>query len=86
MMKTIISETEKLIQQGMDTIMENRTSFIIAHRLSTIRNADRILVIDNGKIVESGTHHELLGQHGKYYNLYTKQFREEKESIYRKDY
>ena len=83
---SIDTETEKLIQQGMDTIMENRTSFIIAHRLSTIRNADRILVIDNGKIVESGTHHELLDQHGKYYNLYTKQFREEKESIYRKDY
>lgn len=83
---SIDTVTENLIQQGMDRIMENRTSFIIAHRLSTIRNADRILVIENGSIAESGTHYELLKMKGKYYNLYTKQFREEKESLYRKDF
>lgn len=76
---SIDTVTENLIQQGMDKIMENRTSFIIAHRLSTVRNADRILVIDNGEIVESGAHRDLLAAKGRYYNLYTKQFREEKE-------
>ena len=83
---SIDTVTEDLIQKGMDQIMEGRTSFIIAHRLSTIRNADRILVIENGSIIESGTHRELLAARGKYYNLYTKQFREEKESQYRKEY
>ena len=82
---SIDTVTENIIQQGMDKIMENRTCFIIAHRLSTIRNADRILVIEKGRIVESGTHRELLNLQGKYYNLYTKQFREEKELLYRKD-
>ena len=70
----------------MDKIMENRTNFIIAHRLSTVRNADRILVIEKGEIVESGTHRELLDRRGKYYNLYTKQFREQKESEYRQEF
>ena len=67
--------TEALIQKGMETLMEGRTSFIIAHRLSTIKKADRILVIEDGKIVEMGTHRELLLQKGRYYQLYTKQFR-----------
>ncbi|MDA1330032.1 MAG: ABC transporter ATP-binding protein [Chloroflexi bacterium] len=69
--------TEALIQQGMETMMKGRTSFIIAHRLSTIRRADRILVIENGKIVENGSHAELLRKRGHYYRLYTQQFREE---------
>ncbi len=69
--------TEALIQQGMETMMKGRTSFIIAHRLSTIKRADRILVIEGGKITESGSHAELLRQGGHYYNLYTQQFRDE---------
>ncbi len=74
--------TEALIQKGMETLMESRTSFIIAHRLSTIKRADRILVIENGQIAESGTHHELLRQQGKYYQLYTRQFRNQMEEVY----
>jgi ATP-binding cassette subfamily B protein len=69
--------TEALIQRGMETLMRNSTSFIIAHRLSTIRSADRILVIENGGISEMGSHAELMRQRGHYYNLYTKQFRDE---------
>ncbi len=69
--------TEALIQKGMEKLMEGRTSFIIAHRLSTIKRADRILVIEDGSIAEIGTHSELLRQRGKYYKLYTKQFRHE---------
>jgi ATP-binding cassette, subfamily B, bacterial len=72
--------TEALIQQGMDALMEGRTSFVIAHRLSTIRNASRILVIENGRIAEMGSHAELLRQNGHYYRLYTQQFREEMEA------
>jgi ATP-binding cassette subfamily B protein len=56
-------------------LMQGRTSFVIAHRLSTIRNADQILVINGGRIIERGTHHELLAQQGFYYGLYTSQFR-----------
>lgn len=74
--------TEALIQKGMDNLMHGRTSLIIAHRLSTIRRADRILVIEDGKIAEMGTHSELLRQHGKYYRLYTQQFRSELEQGY----
>jgi ATP-binding cassette subfamily B protein len=74
--------TEVLIQQGMDVLMEGRTSFVIAHRLSTIRNADRILVIENGQIAEMGTHAELLRARGHYYRLYTQQFRRELEKEY----
>jgi ATP-binding cassette subfamily B protein len=69
--------TEALIQQGMEQMMKDRTSFIIAHRLSTIKRADRILVIENGKITESGNHSELLRKGGHYYNLYTQQFRDQ---------
>jgi ATP-binding cassette subfamily B protein len=71
--------TEVLIQRGMEVLMDGRTSFVIAHRLSTIRNADRILVIENGKISEMGTHSELLRARGHYYRLYTQQFRRELE-------
>ena len=74
--------TEGLIQRGMETLMAGRTSFVIAHRLSTIRQADRILVIENGGISEMGTHAELLRARGHYYNLYTQQFRHEREQAY----
>lgn len=69
--------TEALIQRGMDHLMQGRTSFIIAHRLSTIRKANRILVIEGGRITEIGTHTELLHRRGHYYRLYTQQFRYE---------
>ncbi len=70
--------TEALIQQGMERMLAGRTSFVIAHRLSTIKRADRILVIEDGAIVEQGNHSELLRQRGHYYQLYTQQFRREK--------
>jgi ATP-binding cassette subfamily B protein len=71
--------TEELIQKGMLALFKDRTSFIIAHRLSTIKNADRILVINDGKITEMGSHRELLRSKGQYYRLYTQQFREKLE-------
>jgi ATP-binding cassette, subfamily B, bacterial len=66
--------TEALIQKGMESLMKGRTSFVIAHRLSTIKRADRIVVVENGRIAEMGTHAELLRTQGKYYQLYTQQF------------
>ena len=74
---SIDTKTEQLIQSAIDTVLRGRTSFIIAHRLSTIRHADIILVIDDGKIVESGTHEALMEARGAYYKLYTRQFEEE---------
>lgn len=71
--------TEAIIQKGMETLFSGRTSFVIAHRLSTIKRANRILFIDGGRIVESGNHSELLRRRGRYYNLYTQQFRRELE-------
>lgn len=69
--------TERLIQSAIEKLMEGRTSFVVAHRLSTIRNADVILAVKDGKIVEKGTHYELMSLHGYYYTLYTRQFNEE---------
>jgi len=74
--------TEALIQRGMEALMKGRTSFVIAHRLSTIRRADIILVIENGRIAEKGSHAELLRVRGHYYRLYTQQFRHEREVEY----
>jgi ATP-binding cassette subfamily B protein len=74
--------TEDLIQQGMEALMNDRTSFVIAHRLSTIKRADRILVVEDGRIAEEGTHAELLRARGHYYRLYTRQFRKEMEEEY----
>ena len=74
--------TEALIQRGMEALMRGRTSFVIAHRLSTVKRADRILVIEDGKIAEAGSHAELLHVRGRYYRLYTQQFRREREAEY----
>lgn len=74
--------TEALIQQGMEALMKDRTSFVIAHRLSTIRRADRILVIEDGRIAEMGTHAELLRLGGRYHALYTRQYRRALEQEY----
>jgi ATP-binding cassette subfamily B protein len=71
---SIDTRTEQIIQKGMDQLMQGRTSFVIAHRLSTVRNADEILVLENGEIVERGSHEVLLKQKGQYYKLYTGQF------------
>ena len=73
---SVDTRTEILIQQAMDELMKGRTSFIIAHRLSTIKNADLILVMQDGDIVEQGTHEELLAKNGFYANLYNSQFEE----------
>jgi ATP-binding cassette subfamily B protein len=74
--------TEALIQQGIHRLMEGRTSFVIAHRLSTIKRADKIMVIEDGQISEMGTHKQLIEKQGKYYHLYTQQFRQELEAQY----
>ncbi|HUI90518.1 MAG TPA: ABC transporter ATP-binding protein [Anaerolineales bacterium] len=74
--------TEALIQRGMEALMKGRTSFVVAHRLSTIRRADRIIVIEGGRIAEQGSHAELLRLRGHYYRLYTQQFRHELEAQY----
>ena len=73
---SIDTVTEKLIQDAIEHLMEGRTSFVIAHRLSTIRQADVILVVHDGKIIEQGTHPEQIAKKGAYYNLYTRQFQE----------
>lgn len=81
--------TEQLIQSALKEVMKGRTSFIIAHRLSTIKQADIILVVDGGVIIEQGTHKELLRKHGYYYDLYTRQYEEEsfesEDRIYKSD-
>jgi ATP-binding cassette subfamily B protein len=76
---SIDTETERMIQDAIEKVLSDRTSFVVAHRLSTIVSADKILVIRNGKITESGTHRELLRRKGYYYNLYTNQLLEDKE-------
>lgn len=78
---SIDTETEKIIQFGIENIMKDKTSFVIAHRLSTIVNADRILVIDKGRIIEDGDHESLMKQRGNYYRLFTNQFKESLEKI-----
>ena len=72
---SVDTRTERLIQQGLENLLKGRTSFVIAHRLSTIRNADNLLVLDGGEVVERGRHEELLAQKGFYYDLYRSQFR-----------
>ncbi|MBR2334349.1 MAG: ABC transporter ATP-binding protein, partial [Clostridia bacterium] len=71
---SIDTRTEKLIDQGMDKLMQGRTVFVIAHRLSTVRNADMILVLENGEIIERGNHDQLIEKQGRYYQLYTGAF------------
>ncbi len=71
---SIDTRTEEIIQKGMDQLMQGRTSFVIAHRLSTVRNADEIMVLEHGEIIERGKHAELLQKKGRYYELYTRQF------------
>lgn len=74
---SVDTETEATIQQVIGHVLQGRTSFVIAHRLSTVKNADMILVVRDGKIIEQGTHRSLLRQQGYYYSLYTRQFEEE---------
>ena len=74
---SVDTRTEALIQQAMANLMKDRTSFIIAHRLSTIRDADWILVMNHGDIIEQGTHRQLLEENGFYANLYNSQFAED---------
>jgi ATP-binding cassette subfamily B protein len=76
---SVDTRTERLIQKAFDQLLMGRTSFVIAHRLSTIRNADQILVVKDGKIVERGRHDELLQKRGAYYDLYMSQFRKQEE-------
>jgi subfamily B ATP-binding cassette protein MsbA len=71
------TESERLVQDAMSHLMQNRTTLVIAHRLSTVEHADRIVVMGHGKVVESGTHRELLALNGVYANLYRNQFRDE---------
>ncbi len=70
---SVDTETERLIQRGLENMLSGRTSFVVAHRLSTVRNADRILVIEDGRMAETGTHDELLARRGHYFNLYVQQ-------------
>ncbi len=74
---SVDTQTERMIQAGLNRLLKGRTSLIIAHRLSTITNADRILVIENGEIIEDGTHAELLQKGGIYYHLYSLRFEDE---------
>ena len=68
---SIDTRTEALVQQGMDSLMEGRTTFVIAHRLSTVKNSDCIMVLEQGRIIERGSHDQLIAKKGRYYQLYT---------------
>ena len=68
---SIDTRTEAIVQKGMDALMTGRTVFVIAHRLSTVQNSDAIMVLDHGRIIERGTHDQLIAQKGRYYQLYT---------------
>ena len=71
---SIDTRTEELVQAGMDALMKGRTTFVIAHRLSTIKNSDCIMVMEQGRIIERGSHEELIAEKGRYYQLYTGNF------------
>ncbi len=74
---SIDTRTEAMVSKGMDALMEGRTSFVIAHRLSTVKDADCIMVMEQGRIIERGTHDQLIDMKGRYYQLYTGNFAEE---------
>ena len=74
---SIDTRTERIVQEGMDQLMKGRTTFVIAHRLSTVRNSDCIMVLENGRIIERGTHDDLIAEKGRYYQLYTGNLAEE---------
>ena len=78
---SVDTRTERLIQSAFERLLEGRTSFVIAHRLSTIRNADQVLLLQDGRITERGTHRELLAREGAYHSLYMSQFRDEDETV-----
>ncbi len=78
---SVDTRTEALIQSALARLLQGRTSFVIAHRLSTIRNADQVLVVEEGQIVERGTHQSLLEARGRYYEIYQMQFREEEKAL-----
>ena len=71
---SVDTRTERHIERGMDRLMKNRTTFVIAHRLSTVRNSNAIMVLEQGEIIERGTHDQLIEQRGTYYQLYTGAF------------